>query len=144
MAISSINNCSIINLNKIENSKGNLTPVENSIDIPFDVQRVYYLYDVPGGETRGGHAHKDLQQFIVSVSGSFDVILDDGFERKTIKLNRSNYGLYIPQMIWREIVNFSTGAICLVLASLPYSEEEYIRDYTEYVSLKKSLISIAS
>ena len=140
----SINDCSTINLPKIENSRGNLTPVENGIDIPFDVQRVYYLYDVPGGETRGGHAHKNLQQFIVAVAGSFDVILDDGFERKTVKMNRSSYGLYVPQMIWREIVNFSTGAICLVLASLPYAEGEYIRDFNDFIKIKESTVNLVS
>lgn len=144
MAKSSVNDCPIINLSKIENREGNLTPVENGIDIPFDVQRVYYLYDVPGGETRGGHAHKDLQQFIVAVAGSFDVILDDGFARKTIKMNRSSYGLYVPQMIWREIVNFSTGAISLVLASLPYTEEEYLRDFDDFLKQKKSMVNLAS
>jgi hypothetical protein len=144
VAIETINNCSIINLRKIENSKGNLSPVENGIDIPFDVQRVYYLYDVPGGETRGGHAHKDLQQLIIAVAGSFDVILDDGFERKIVKMNRSNYGLYVPRMIWREIVNFSTGSICLVLASLPYSDEEYIREFGEFLHIKKCSVNKAS
>lgn len=138
MTINSVNNCQIINLKKIENRRGNLTPVENGIDIPFDVERVYYLYDVPGGETRGGHAHKDLQQFIVAVAGSFDVILDDGVERKTIKMNRSSYGLFVTKMIWREIVNFSTGAICLVLASLPYMEEEYLRNFDKFIELKKA------
>lgn len=138
MTINSVNNCQIINLKKIENRRGNLTPVENGIDIPFDVERVYYLYDVPGGETRGGHAHKDLQQFIVAVAGSFDIILDDGVERKTIKMNRSSYGLFVPKMIWREIVNFSTGAICLVLASLPYMEEEYLRSFDKFIELKKA------
>jgi len=144
MAITTVNDCPVINLSKIENRKGNLTPVENGIDIPFDIQRVYYLYDVPGGETRGGHAHKDLQQFIVAVAGSFDVILADGFERKTVKMNRSSYGLYVPQMIWREIVNFSTGAISLVLASLPYTEEEYIRNYDDFLKLKKSMVNLVS
>ncbi len=144
MAITTVNDCPVINLSKIENRKGNLTPVENGIDIPFDIQRVYYLYDVPGGETRGGHAHKDLQQFIVAVAGSFDVILADGFERKTVKMNRSSYGLYVPQMIWREIVNFSTGAISLVLASLPYTEEEYLRNFDDFLKLKKLMVNLVS
>jgi len=137
MMTNSINNCSVINLRKIENAKGNLTPVENAVDIPFSVERVYYLYDVPGGETRGGHAHKILEQFIVAVAGSFDVILDDGINRKTIKLNRSSYGLYVPKMIWREIVNFSTGAICLVLASEKYDEKEYIRNFDEFQKIRQ-------
>ncbi len=142
MKETTVNNCSVINLRKIENTKGNLTPVENGSDIPFDIQRVYYLYDVPGGETRGGHAHKELQQFIVAVAGSFDVILDDGSERKTIKMNRSSYGLYVPQLIWREIVNFSTGSICLVLASLHYSEDEYIRNYDSFLELKRKTVNM--
>ncbi|MBN1301177.1 MAG: WxcM-like domain-containing protein [Melioribacteraceae bacterium] len=137
--INTINDTRIIKLPKIQNPKGNLTPVHNSEEIPFDIRRVYYLYDVPGGETRGGHAHKELEQFIVCPSGSFDVILDDGKERKTIKLNRSYEGLYVPQLIWREIVNFSTGGICLVLASLPYDENEYIRDYDNYISFREKL-----
>ncbi len=133
---STLAECQVLNLSKIENRKGNLTPVYNSIDVPFNIKRVYYLYDVPGGETRGGHAHKELEQFIVSVSGSFDVLLDDGQEQKVVTLNRSYYGVYVPTMIWRELVNFSTGAICLVLASMPYSEDEYIRNYDLFCSLK--------
>lgn len=135
----SINDCSMIELPKITNQKGNLSVVHNSIDIPFDIKRIYYLYDIPGGSTRGGHAHKELQQFIVSVSGSFDVVLDDGLDRKTIRLNRPYHGLFIPQMIWREIVNFSTGGICLALVSLPYNEDEYIRDYDLFVKYKHNM-----
>ena len=135
----SINDCSMLELPKIANQKGNLSVVQNSIDIPFDIKRIYYLYDIPGGSTRGGHAHKELQQFIVSVSGSFDVVLDDGSDRKTIRLNRPYHGLFIPQMIWREIVNFSTGGICLVLASLPYNEDEYIRDYDLFLQHKHEM-----
>ena len=131
--------CQIIKLNRVENSKGNLTPVEGNIKVPFNIARIYYLYDVPGGETRGGHAHKELEQFIISVSGSFDIILDDSIDRKTIKLNRSHYGLYVPKLIWREIVNFSTGAICLVIASEKYNELEYIRDYNEFLDMKHVL-----
>lgn len=136
MEITFVNDCKIIDLKKIINDKGNLTPVENSTDIPFDVKRIYYLYDVPGGETRGGHAHQKLQQFVICLSGSFDILLDDGTNKKTYKLNRSHYGLFIPPMIWRELVNFSTGAICLVLASEFYEENEYLRDYDEYVKTK--------
>lgn len=103
--------------------------------MPFEIRRVYYLYDVPGGETRGGHAHKNLQQFIIAMSGSFDVVLDDGYNKKSILLNRAYYGLYIPTMIWRELDNFSSGSVCLVLASEHYDEEDYIRDYDVYKNL---------
>lgn len=122
----------------IQNRQGNITPVNSAIDIGFHINRIYYLYDVPGGAARGGHAHKELQQIIVSVMGAFDVILDDGKNRKTVHLDRAYYGLYIPKMIWREVDNFSSGAICLVLASLPYDETDYYRDYDEYLrALKK-------
>ena len=140
-AFNNIEQCKIFNLDRIENRKGNLTPVCNSVDIPFGIKRVYYLYDVPGGETRGGHAHRELQQFIISVSGSFDVRLDDGDEQKIVTLNRSYYGLYVPTMIWRELVNFSTGAICLVLASLPYQEDEYIRNYHSFRAIKQEILT---
>ncbi len=139
----SVNDTKLINLEKIENNKGNLTVVHNNIEVPFNVERVYYLYDVPGGETRGGHAHRELEQLIVSLSGSFDVLLDDGKERRTIRMNRSYIGLYIPQYIWREIVNFSTGGICLVLASLPYNPEEYVRDYNEFKKIKTNINQVA-
>ncbi|NPA52742.1 MAG: WxcM-like domain-containing protein [Aquificae bacterium] len=129
--------CKIIELPKIHDKRGNLTFIEGNRHIPFEIKRVYYLYDVPGGEARGGHAHKELQQLIIAVSGSFDVILDDGFERKRVHLNRSYYGLYIPTMIWRELDNFSTGAVCLVLASQYYDEKDYIRDYNEFLKLAK-------
>lgn len=122
----------IIELPKIYDARGNLTFIENSRHIPFNIKRVFYLYDVPGGETRGGHAHLDLEQFIIAVSGSFDVILDDGFERKVFSLNRSYYGLYIPSMIWRELENFSSGSVCLVLTSDFYKEEDYILNYDYY------------
>jgi hypothetical protein len=104
--------------------------------VPFEIARVYYLYDVPGGETRGGHAHKELQQVIVSAMGSFSVELDDGRRRKSFRLNRAYYGLYIPKMIWRELVDFSSGGICLVLATHPYNEDEYLRDYDEFLGRK--------
>lgn len=128
----SLSKCKIIDLPKVTDKRGNLTFVEENRHIPFDIKRVYYLYDVPGGESRAGHAHKRLEQFMIAASGSFDVILDDGFERKTVQLNRSYYGLYIPPMVWREINNFSSGAVCLVLASELYDEEDYIRDYETF------------
>ena len=127
-----LDKCGIYNLPKIRDKRGNLTFIEENVHIPFDIKRVYYLYDVPGGESRAGHAHKKLHQFIIAASGSFDVILDDGIRRKRFFLNRSYYGLYIPNMIWREIDNFSSGSICLVLASDLYDEEDYIRDYEEF------------
>lgn len=135
--MTTVDDCRLIDLPKITARQGNITPVEGNKDIPFDIERVYYLYDVPGGESRGGHAHKKLQQLIVSVMGSFDVILDDGQRKKTVRLDRAYYGLYIPNMIWRELENFSSGGICLVLASLPYDENDYIRDYNEFLRKKK-------
>jgi len=124
-----LSDCCIIELPIISDPRGNLTFVEESRHIPFDIKRVYYLYDVPGGATRGGHAHKELRQVIIAMSGSFDVTLDDGFERKTFHLNRSYYGLYVDTMIWREIDNFSSGSVCLTLASEFYDEADYYRNY---------------
>lgn len=123
----------------IHDERGNLSFIENSSHIPFDMQRVYYLYDVPGGSERGGHAHKELQQVIIAMSGSFDIVLDDGFERMIYQLNRSSFGLYIPVMIWRELNNFSLGAVCLVLASSKYDEKYYIRDYNEFIKLAREI-----
>lgn len=123
-------------LSKIHNPSGNITIVQSDSELPFRVRRVYYLYDVPGGSERGGHAHKTLQQLIVAASGSFDVILDDGFMKKTVHLNRPNYGLMVVPGIWREIINFSSGAICLVLASDLYNSSDYIRNYQEFIELK--------
>jgi|TARA_R100000988_G_C3992868_1_gene163860 dTDP-4-dehydrorhamnose 3,5-epimerase-like enzyme len=129
----SIHNCKIIELPKISNAQGNLTFVEGSNHIPFDIQRVYYLYDVPGGATRGGHAHKKLHQLIVAMSGSFDILIDDGNEKQRFHLNRSYQGLYICPMIWRELDNFSSGSVCMVLASNLYDEGDYHRDYQTYL-----------
>jgi WxcM-like, C-terminal len=123
----------IMGLPKISDPRGNLTFVEGNNHIPFDIKRVYYLYDVPGGESRGGHAHYDLEQFIVAASGSFDVVLDDGKIKQRFHLNRSYLGLYIPKMIWRELDNFSSSSVCLVLASKVYSEPDYIRDYQDFL-----------
>ncbi len=133
MKKSSIYNCNVIELSKINNRAGNITPVQAHKDVPFDIKRVYYLYDVPSGETRGGHAHKDLQQLIVAASGSFDVVLDDGKNKRTITLNRPNFGLYVTPYIWRELTNFSSGAVLLVLASMKYAEDDYIRDYDAFL-----------
>lgn len=121
--------CKIISLPKITDARGNLTFVEGGNQIPFEIQRVYYLYDVPGGAQRGGHAHKCLHQLIIAMSGSFDVVLDDGENTKRVNLNRSYNGLYICPMIWRELDNFSSGSVCMVLASNRYDEDDYYRDY---------------
>jgi len=125
--------CKIINLPKIIDNRGNLTFIESNNHIPFDIQRVYYLYDVPGGAERGGHAHKILHQFIIAISGSFDILLDDGFAKKTYHLNRSYIGLYICPMIWRELGNFSSGSVCMVLASAKYDECDYYRNYNDFL-----------
>lgn len=129
----SIENCRIIDIPKITDSRGNLSFIEGNVHIPFDIKRIYYLYDVPGGAERGGHAHIELQQLIVAISGSFDVILKDGFETKKYHMNRSYYGLYIPTMVWRELNNFSSGSVCLVFASTIYDESDYIRDYRQFL-----------
>ena len=126
--------CNIINLPKISDPRGNLTSIEGGRDIPFSIQRVYYLYDVPGGSERGGHAHKELRQLIIAMSGSFDVVLDDGKNRKRVHLNRSYFGLYITPMVWRELDNFSSGSVCMVLASNLYNEADYYRNYEEFLS----------
>ena len=136
MRKSSVYDCSIIEMNKHHSDKGNLTVVENSKTIPFDVKRVYYLYDIPGGESRGAHAHRELKQLVIAASGSFDVVLDDGNVKRTITLNRPYQGLLIVPGIWRELINFSSGAVCLVLASLKYDENDYIRNYNDFLSYK--------
>ncbi|MCP5160073.1 MAG: WxcM-like domain-containing protein [Hahellaceae bacterium] len=130
----SIFDCQMIDLPRISDPRGNLTFVESDRHIPFDIKRVYYLYDVPGGAERGGHAHKALHQLIIAMSGSFDIHLDDGNSRKTVHLNRSYNGLYVCPMIWREIDNFSSGAVCMVLASDYYDEEDYFRDYNTFTN----------
>jgi hypothetical protein len=127
-----LSDCRIIELPRIGDPRGNLTFIEGSRHVPFDIARVYYLYDVPGGAERGGHAHKALHQLIIAMSGSFDVLLDDGRERKRFHLNRSYYGLYVCPMIWRELDNFSSGSVCMVLASNRYDEEDYYRDHGEF------------
>lgn len=132
----SVYDCSIIQLNRNTSEKGNLTVVNNSIEIPFDVKRCYYLYDVPGGEARGGHAHKNLYQLIIAASGSFDAKLNDGLVSRTVTLNRPYQGLLVVPGIWRDFYNFSFGSVCLVLASSEYSELDYIRDYDEFIEWK--------
>lgn len=128
-----IENCRIIDLPRIKDPRGNLTFVEANRHVPFDILRVYYLYDVPGGAERGGHAHRELNQLIIAMSGSFDIHLDDGRTKRTFHMARSYYGLYVCPMIWREIDNFSSGAVCMVLASNYYDEADYYRDYAEFV-----------
>jgi hypothetical protein len=128
-----INECKIIDLPRIKDPRGNLTFIEELRHIPFEIKRVYYLYDVPGGTERGGHAHRELHQFIVAMSGSFDVILSDGRDKKRFHLNRSYQGLYVGSLIWRELDNFSSGSVCMVLASNLYDESDYYRDYNEYL-----------
>ncbi len=131
-----VQDCRLVDLRRIVTRQGSITPVEGASDIPFDIARVYYLYDVPGGQSRGGHAHFDLEQIIVAAMGSFDVVLDDGFERRTVRLNRAYSGLYLPRLIWRELHDFSSGGICLVLASRLYDEADYILDLERFRSLK--------
>ncbi|MTJ29932.1 FdtA/QdtA family cupin domain-containing protein [Aphanizomenon sp. UHCC 0183] len=133
----SIKECKLIQLPKITDPRGNLTFIEGNHHIPFDIKRVYYLYDVPGGAERGGHAHKQLQQLIISISGSFDVILDDGYEKRRFHMSRSYYGLYLGSMIWRELDNFSSASVCMVLASTVYEESDYYRDYQEFLEAVK-------
>ena len=126
----------LIQLPKFLDARGNLSFVEQENHIPFVIKRTYWLYDVPGGESRGGHAYKDNQEFIVALSGSFDVILDDGYEKKVFTLNRSYYGLYVPKGLWREMENFSTNSLAMILSSTDFDENDYIRDYDEFIKMK--------
>jgi hypothetical protein len=135
-----INDCKIVDLPKKADPRGNLTFIEGDRHIPFQIKRVFYLYDVPGGADRGGHALHSCHQFLVAMSGSFDVIVDDGSTKKRIHLNRSYYGLYLPPMIWREMDNFSSCSVCLALASEPYSENDYYRNYDDYLKALKSRV----
>lgn len=132
----SVFNCSVIDLGKISFDEGNLTVVENNGSFPFEVNRVFYLYDIAGGESRGAHSHYECHQFLIAASGSFEISLDDGIFKRQVFLNRPNIGLHIPPGIWASEVNFSSGAICLVLASHQYNENDYIRDYEEFLKLK--------
>ena len=133
-----VSDCRIIDLPRITDPRGNLTFIEQSRHVPFEIRRVYYLYDVPGGESRAGHGHKALHQFLIAASGSFDVVVDDGSEQAKFSLNRSYYGLYVPPMVWREIENFSSGSVCLALASEVYDESDYYRDYEEFLAAARS------
>jgi len=137
MKYETVFDCNIIHLPKIYNRAGSITPVQNSIEIPFDIKRIFYLYDIPGGESRGAHAHKTLNQFLIAASGSLDVTLDDGRNKKTVHLNRPYMGLHIKPGIWDYMSNFSSGAIVLVLASAEYDANDYIRDYNDFQQLRK-------
>jgi hypothetical protein len=128
-----IERCHLIDLPRIADPRGNLTVVEAGDQVPFEIKRVYYLYDIPGGAERGGHAHKELQQLIIAMSGSFDIVLDDGYVQDRVHMNRSYYGLYVGNMVWREMDNFSSGSVCLVLASTHYDEADYYRDYKTFL-----------
>jgi hypothetical protein len=130
--------CRIVQLPRITDPRGNLTFIEGGAHVPFGIQRVFWLYDVPGGEERGGHAHRELEQFIIATNGSFDVVVDDGVEQERFSLNRSYYGLYVPRMVWSHLENFSSGSVSLVLASLPYDESDYYRDHDEYVAAARA------
>jgi oxalate decarboxylase/phosphoglucose isomerase-like protein (cupin superfamily) len=130
--------CSIYELPKIKNRAGNITPVHNNIEIPFNVKRIFYLYDIPGGESRGAHAHKECHQFLIAASGSFEVLLDDGKTKRIVQLNRPYVGLHIPPGVWASEINFSSGAICLVMASHTYNESDYIRTYDAYLNYREN------
>lgn len=133
-----VHDCALVYLPKVKDRSGNITPIHNSVEIPFDIKRIFYLYDIPGGESRGAHAHKECHQFLVAASGSYEVLLDDGKTKKIISLNRPDIGLHIPPGIWASEINFSSGAICLVLASHVYDGADYIRSYDVYLDYQKS------
>lgn len=136
--VRTVDECRSIELPKIPDERGNLTFVEGNRHVPFEIQRVYWIYDVPGGARRGGHAYRQLDEFMIALSGSFDVVLNDGLQQKTVHLNRSYRGLYVPNMIWRHLDNFSTNAVCLILASLPFSEADYLYDHEEYLRTQRA------
>lgn len=137
----SVFDCSVIELPRINNRAGNITPVTNYENIPFGIKRVFYIYDIPGGEDRGAYAHKECHQFLVAASGSFEIEMDDGNSKRTVTLNRPNFGLHIPPGIWAAEKGFSSGSVCLVLASRKYDEWDYIRDYIDFKKNNKSLVS---
>ena len=132
--LKSVYDCSVIELPRIENAKGTITPVHSGINLPFEIARIFYLYDIPGGEARGAHAHRECHQFLVAASGSFEVVLDDGYNKRTVTLNRPYFGLHIPPGIWAAEQGFSSGSICLVLTSHIYDEADYIRDYASFIN----------
>jgi dTDP-4-dehydrorhamnose 3,5-epimerase-like enzyme len=138
----SVYDCSVIELPKIEDPRGNITPIYNNVNVPFDIKRVFYSYDIPGGEARGAHAHKECHQFLIAASGSYEVLLDDGTNKRTVLLNRPFYGLHIPPGIWASEQGFSSGSICLVLASEPYLEDDYIRNYEDYIRYISMLTTV--
>lgn len=133
MRNTSVYDCSVIELPRIKNRAGNITPVNNSENIPFDVKRVFYIYDIPGGEDRGAHAHKECHQFLIAASGSFEIEMNDGINKRTVTLNRPYYGLHVPPGIWAAEKGFSSGAVCLVLTSHKYDEKDYLRKYEDYL-----------
>jgi glyoxylate utilization-related uncharacterized protein len=133
----SVNDCQVLEFPRILDPRGSLTPIEGDVQIPFDITRIYYIYDVPAGASRAGHSHRELQQVLIAISGSFDVQVDDGMQRKTFHMNRPYLGLYIPKMIWREIDNFSAGSVCVSLASARYEESDYYRNYQDFLSAVK-------
>ena len=134
--MNTLDNSRLIDLPKVVRSEGSITAVHSSVEIPFDIARVFYIYDVPGGASRAGHAHKELHEVLVSIIGSFDVTLDDGTSRRTVTLSRAHYGLHVPSGLWTELSGFSSGAVCLALASDSYKDEDYIRDYEEYLRFR--------
>jgi len=134
-----ITDCRIIDLPKIQDHRGNLTFIESGRHVPFEIKRTYYLYDVPGGASRAAHGHRHLHQLMIAMSGSFNVTLDDGFDKRVFQLNRCYYGLYVPPMMWRDLDNFSSGAVCMVLASDFYDEGDYFRNYSDFVRAAKEL-----
>ncbi|MEA2276727.1 MAG: hypothetical protein QOC78_1687 [Solirubrobacteraceae bacterium] len=136
--MTTVADCRLLDLPEIRDAEGSLTPVHGNVEVPFDIERVYYLYDIPAGASRGGHAHREIEEVIVAALGSFDVIVDDGSQRRRVTLRRGNCGLYLPRMIWRELVDFSAGAICVVLASRAYAEADYIRELAEFRRLRGS------
>ena len=141
--LDTVYNCSLISFPKIEDPRGNLTFIEQIRHIPFEIARVYWIYDVPGGEQRGGHAFRKQQEVIIALSGSFDVMLDDGTAQKIVHLNRAYHGLYVPNLIWRRMQNFSTNAVAYVLANCPYRDDDYVRDYEKYKKLAEELSVIS-
>jgi dTDP-4-dehydrorhamnose 3,5-epimerase-like enzyme len=137
--VNTVDDCRLIELPRVERPEGSITPVEAGRTVPFELARVYYIYDLVGGSERGGHAHLELEQLLVSVMGAFTVVIDDGQDRREVELSRAYRGLYIPRLIWRELHNFSSGAVCVVLASISYSEADYVREYGTFLRLRRVL-----